>query len=42
MAKTTNVEYEAVLESLVAWGLEDDSDDVAKNVLSNVTHGATS
>jgi len=42
MAKTTGVDYAAVLESLVAWGIEDDSDDIATNVLSNVTHGATS
>lgn len=40
MAKTTGVEYEAVLESLVSWGLEDDSDETTRNVLDNVTHGA--
>ena len=39
MAKATGVEYEAVLETLVSWGLDDDSDETTQQVLDNVTHG---
>ena len=40
MSKSTKVPYEAVLESLVSWGLEDDSDAAAKTVIENATHSA--
>ena len=35
MAKSVKVDYEAVLESLVSWGLEDDSDTAAEAIVGN-------